>query len=126
MIRQSRLNAAPAVALVASFVAVFALGELLAPDGDPMPASEGMSVIKEPDGLRIELHRVRGGTSFSNEDVEATITGARHGELVQVCLTLPDGMKIADMDWRQLSDPIRTFCRVALQDRDVQVRLERK
>lgn len=136
-IAQNRLDTAPAVALVASFAAVFALGKLLASDGDsrsdpPITAtaisgtgSGDMTVIKEPDGLRIELHHVRAKTSSQSDDVDATITDGRHRDLVQVCLTLPGGMKIADQGWSRLSDPTPgMFCKYVLQGRDVQVRLE--
>jgi len=135
MITQNRLNAAPAVALVASFVAVLALGKLLAVGGDtpilPVPTTSSsesgdMTVVRDrPGRLWIELHRLRAPASFANEDIEATVTATRRGDLVEVCLTLPDGTNISDEGWEQLSDrTIRTFCRTALRDGDIEVRLE--
>jgi hypothetical protein len=119
MMTSNQLRAAPAVALIISFVTVFSLGRLFAlsyltVDG----AREG--------NQRIELNNVRAGTSFSEEGVDATVRAA-DGREVEVCLKLPDKKRIADPDWNQLDPPSgATFCRKTRQHGDLEVWLVRK
>lgn len=137
----TRLRAAPLVALVVGFAAVFAIGLRLGPSTDSTdqrgpgaavpstsaPAGPTENRVEGPDADgNVDLGVVRRGTTFAAGNRLDPVVMSENDRLT-VCVTVPAGTVINSTDWMSYDDHLtglRRYCSTPAPGTKVGFRLE--